>query len=294
MKKLLLAVVFCFVVFQLSFCYALDWKRLHEEADKLDLTGALLAVEERPRSVDDLYKLGLVYLNLHKDNQAGETFEGILKLNPGIIEAKWGQAEVLRRQHKLDKSEELLNEVLREAPGLSAACISLAYIEYIKMNFNKSVSLARTVLDQGENKVDSTNYVRALTLFAGAKGMIAHYGGPISKVINGTPVLPALKKAQRIQPQSAAVFFGLGSFYLLAPRVAGGDVENAVVYLEKGAKVDPNFPDFYVRLAQAYKIKGDNAKYKQYIDKALELDPGNELAKDIKNKTCKFICPGRD
>ena len=123
--------------------------------------------------------------------------------------------------------------------------------------------------------------------------MIAHYGGPLSKVINGTGVLPALRKAEALQPDNAGVLFGIGSYYLLAPGFAGGDRNAALDHLEKAVKADPLMADTYVRLAQAYKLKGNSEKYNVCLQKALEIDPQNELALDIKNKTCKFICVNR-
>ncbi len=120
--------------------------------------------------------------------------------------------------------------------------------------------------------------------------MIAHYGGPLSKIINGTAVLPSLKAAEKLQPESAGVKFGLGSFYLLAPTLAGGDLERAEAYLKKAIEIDPLFVDAYVRLGQLYKIKGDSVRYNEYLNKALKIDSQNELALDIKNGKCKFIC----
>jgi len=128
-------------------------------------------------------------------------------------------------------------------------------------------------------------------LRGGVKGMIAHYGGALSKVINGTAVLPNLKTAEKLQPEFSGVKFGLGSFYLLAPSLAGGDLGEAQKYLEEAVKIDPLFADAYVRLAQLYKIKGDTRRYNGYINKALEIDPKNELTLDVSSGKCKFICP---
>jgi tetratricopeptide (TPR) repeat protein len=196
----------------------------------------------------------------------------------------------LRRQHKLKESELILDELIKSLPQFSPAYISLAYIKYIQMDFEKSVQLARKVIGQGADNVDLSNYVRSYAMMAGAKGMIAHYGGPLSKAINGIAVMSNLRKAERLQPDSPGVLFGLGSFYLLAPGFAGGNVDKAGPYLEKAIKIDPGFSDAYVRLAQFYKLKRDNEKYQAYLNKALEIDPQSELALDIKNGNCKFIC----
>jgi len=37
-------------------------------------------------------------------------------------------------------------------------------------------------------------------------------------------------------------------------------------------------------------MKGDDAKFSEYLSRALEIDPENALAKDAKSKQCKFIC----
>ena len=65
----------------------------------------------------------------------------------------------------------------------------------------------------------------------------ASNGGPLSKLLNGTQVLPNLKKAEKLQPDSAAVLFGL--VLLLHPVDVitaqsgvpgrGHDLENAAV-----------------------------------------------------------------
>ncbi|MCK9615370.1 MAG: hypothetical protein M0R48_07700, partial [Candidatus Omnitrophica bacterium] len=238
-------------------CHALDWKKIHEEADKKDIKQAKSIQQENPQSQEAFYLLGLVYLNEYKNNEAGSTFGIMLNNNPDSIEAKWGLAEVLRRGHKLDKSEKILNEVIKENPQFSPAYISLAYIRYIKLDFKGASQLAYRVIKQQRKNVDATNYVRALLLYAGAKGMIAHYGGPISKIINGTSVFPALDTAQKLLPEYPGVYYGFGSFYLLAPKAIGGDIDKAKEYLEKAIKADPFFADSYVRLSQAYQLKGD-------------------------------------
>ncbi len=293
MKTLFLLLTIIVLFWQPSFCHALEWKRLHEEADKTDVLDILEYLEDNPDSIDGLYRLGSACLNLRKDREAEEAFKKILKLEPKTLEAKWGLAEVLRRSHKLEKSEDLINEVINSNPAFSPAYITLAYIKYTQLKFKDSLKLALKVIGKGKKASDLSNYVRAYLIVGAAKGMIAHYGGPISKLINGTAVLSNLKKAQRLQSNSPSVMFGLGSFYLLAPPLAGRDLEKAKRYLKVAIELDPLFADAYVRLGQVYKVKGEEEEYQRYLNKALEIDSGNELANDIKNGKCKFICVGK-
>lgn len=291
MKKISFAcLVFC--LFILHDCFALDWKKLHEKADNQSLTQSLMASQKGPGSLEDSYVLGLAYLNQHRDKEAEAGFGKILERDPGAIEAQWGMAEALRRQHQLERAEELLGEIIRGHPGFYPAYISMAYLKYTRLDFKESARLALRVIKAGRGKVDLSNYTRAYCLYAGAKGMIAHYGGPLSKLINGAAVKSKLDRAEELQPNSAGVLFGLGSFYLLAPRIAGGDPLKSEAYLRRAIRIDPFFADAYVRLAQLYKIKGEDAFFEKYLRKALELDPGNELAFDIRSGRCRFICVG--
>jgi len=294
MKRLLVSAALLIFMAGTSYSDTGDFKQLHESADSTSLSQALTSAQGKPDSVKDLYVLGLIYLNQHQNAQARDIFSSILKAEPDYFAAKWGVAEVLRRQHDLSQSQKLLREILREHSEFPPACISLAYISYIRMDFKGAVLLAHKVLSQGIKKVDLSNYVRARLILGGSKGMMAHYGGPLSKIISGTAVLPNLKKAQELQPDSAGVLFGMGAFYLLAPKVIGGDIDTALKYLKKAIEVDPLFVDAYVRLAQAYRTRGDLDKYEFYLGEAFRIDPLNELALDTKSGSCKFICSARN
>lgn len=290
MKKIFLSFLILFIY--LTELYPMDWKALHNKADMLALSAAQDAAAGNQGLLEDQYVLGLVYLNLHQDQAAYQVFAALLDSYPDMAELKWGLAESLRRLHNTDKAESLLNEVIKQDAAFAPALISLAYIKYFKMDFTGSVRLASKVIQQGQDKVDLSNYARAYAMYAGSKGMLAHYGGLFSKAIDGLAVKTNLDKAQKLQPDSPAVLFGLGSYYLLAPVIAGGNKNKAEEYLNKALEVDPFFADVYVRLAQLAKIRGEKEKYNSYMSKALELDPGNELALDTTSGRCKFICTG--
>jgi tetratricopeptide (TPR) repeat protein len=290
LKRLIFVVVIGLFLAQMPLVFALDWQALHERADRITLEEAQEVFSQNPDSLDALYILALVYLNGHQDKQADGAFQQMLKIQPRSTEARWGRAEVLRRRRSLAESERMLNELMESDPEFFPAYISLAYLKYTRLDFKESVNLAYQVKRQGRDKVDLSNYVRAYLLIAGGKGMLAYYGGPLAKVINGTAVLPNLKKAERLQPDSPAVLFGLGSFYFLSPAIIGGNLNKAEGYLKQAIEVDPLFADAYVRLAQVYRMKGEAARYEALLGKALEIDPENELARDAQSGKCAFIC----
>jgi len=290
--KKIAAITLGILLFSVINVFALDWKSLHEKADNLNLKEAVALIRNDSQSSENYYVLGLVYLNLHQDDRAEESFAIASKLSPDSLEARWGIAEAMRRKHALKEASSILNSILKLKPDFAPASISLAYIKYMEMDFQGSVNLALKVIDLGRERVDLSNYVRAYCLYSGAKGMIAHYGGPLSKAINGLSVKPNLEKAEKLQPNSPGVLFGLGSYYFLAPVIAGGDKKKAEIYLKRAIEADPLFVDAYIRLAQLYKIRKDMDKYNLYINKAISLDPKNELLVDQQSGRCKFICIG--
>ncbi len=280
--------IFCLALSGKGYC--LDWKILHEQADRDTLSQAEEKFDADAGSLNDLYVAGLVCLNQHRNDEAENIFNKIIALDPQYYPAKWGIAEVFRRNHQLGQAKKMSEEVIKDYPDFFPAYLTLAYTEYLKLNLNRSASLALAVIKHGKKKVDLANLSRAYLLYGGSKGLIAYHGGPISKVINGTSVLLALKKAQALQPDSAETFLGLGTFYILAPGVVGGDLEKGIEFLNKAAKADPQLPAVYVRLAQAYKIKGNQAKYAEYLNQALKIDPENEFALDTQSGECKYAC----
>lgn len=253
--------------------------------------GAVSAAGEPAQSTEELYAMGLVHLRDRKDAQAAEVFDDILSLDPEIYEAQWGRAEALRRLHRLEESEEALKKLLKAHPDFSPAYITLARIRYIRMDFEGAVRLGKKVLQAGPLRADKTSTTAAYLIVGDSKGMLAYYGGPIAKTVHGIAVAGYLKAAEKLQPGSAAVDFSIGSYYLLAPPAAGRDINKAEEYLKRAMASDPRFSDVYVRLAQVYRMKADKDKYREYLNRALEIDPENELGLDIKSGRCKFVCP---
>jgi tetratricopeptide (TPR) repeat protein len=286
--QIIFALAYLTIPFQAG---ALDWKALHERAVLTDIKTALNNQKSEPDSLENLYVLGLVYLKFYKIQNAENVFKNMDDIDSSSIEAKWGALECARRKRLGEQAGKGLYAVIESNPEFAPAYISLAYYKYMNFDFNESARLTYAVTKMDPENVDSDNYVRAYALFGGAKGMIAHYGGPLSKMINGGLVSSYLKKAEELDPDSAAALVGMGGYYLLAPPLLGKDLEKAEQYLLKAKEADPLFPDTYVRLAQLYRAKGDNDKYERYLEKALSLDPQNEIGLDVKSRACRFICP---
>lgn len=73
--------------------------------------------------------------------------------------------------------------------------------------------------------------------------------------------------------ESYSVYLGLGRLYLEAPTVLGGNSKQAIEYLEKGLKLNPNHTMMRAELAQAYIANNRNADAKKQIETVLSTTP---------------------
>jgi tetratricopeptide (TPR) repeat protein len=103
----------------------------------------------------------------------------------------------------------------------------------------------------------------------------------LNKLRYGTQIRCHFLKAKEFAPDLPEVHLGLGTFYLLAPPIVGGNLNGALKELELAVKIAPDFATANARLAQAYKRKGDLEKYKYYFQRAKELDPDNEVLMEL-------------
>ena len=269
---------------------ASSWVDWHTRAQEMSLSEAQARASAPGAGAEDWYVLGLRELDQYRFADADQAFARVLALDPNNLAARWGRAEVLRGQHDFAASVPILEQVLREDPRFAPALNSLAYIKYMQMSFTESSRLTGQVINLGEGQVDRESLVRAHGLYAAAKGMLAQTGGPLARSANFFAVQRHLRLARELDPESVVVLFGYGSYYMSIPTVLGGDLDKAREYLLAAVKRDPLFAEPYARLAQLAKVQGDEEAYQRYLDQALALDPRNEVALDLKEGTCRFIC----
>jgi len=223
----------------------------------------------------------LVLLKVRNDAAALAEIEKVLAVNSADIEALWGKAEVLRRGYSFAESEKILQQVLSQNPGHTSSLISLSYIRYHDGRFEEALALLKKVL--GQRNLSRENKALSYMLIGSINAKKASLGGLFSKVVYGTHIRGYFEKAKHLAPDLSEVYLGLGTFYLLAPRIVGGDTQRAIVELETAVRLTPEFATANVRLAQAYKKKGNMEKYNFYFQQAQRLDPNNEILKELKD-----------
>lgn len=217
-------------------------------------------------------------LKARKDRQALAIFQEILKIQPDNLEARWGKAEVLRRERDYQEAENLLKTILKENPRQPSSLISLAYIRYKADKLNEALKLVNRALENCRS--DSENKALCFMMLGTINSRRSEKGGFFSKIRYGTHIRGYFLKAKALAPQLPEVHLGLGTFYLLAPKIAGGNLNNAIAELELTVKLAPDFATANARLAQAYQKNGLEEKYEFYLNRAKTLDPDNEALKE--------------
>lgn len=229
--------------------------------------------------VDKKQEQLLDYLRVRQDDKAWQVAQEILSRDFGNITALWARAELMRRAYDLENSAGLLKHILKENPAHAPSLISLAYIYYYNRDFNQALSLLKQVID--DPKAGKQNLAMAYMLTGSINAKKSSAGGIFSKLAYGTRVRSYFEKAKQLSADLPEVYLGLGSFYLLAPAIAGGNIDKAIENLEYAVELAPGFATANARLAQAYKKKGNLEKYNYYLARAKELDPENEALKEI-------------
>jgi predicted Zn-dependent protease len=224
----------------------------------------------------------LQWLKFRKDADALAIFERILTKQPDNLDALWGKAEVFRRSRRHKEAEGIINAILKKEPKHIASLVSLAHIRYKEDKLNEAQGLINQAL--GENCLDKESQARAYVILSSINSKYALKGGLLSKIKYGTKIKSYILKAKELAPDLPEVHLALGTFYLLAPKIIGGSLEKAIEELEYTVKIAPDFTTANARLAQAYNKKGIQDKYNFYLKRAENLDPENEVLKEISIK----------
>jgi len=265
-----------------------DWRAAHAQAESLTAGDAARLAAGTDEGPAGLYRAGLFYLRTYQLDAAQDVFQQILARGDRP-EARWGLAEIAKCRHHYEESAAATKRVIEERPGFAPAYLTMAHLRYLQLDFTGAVEWAGKVINMRPN-VDHRNLIYAHGLYAAARGALALRAGPVSGTINGLASLRHLRIIRNLDADCFVTHFGWGSFYALAPVAVGGSLDKAEASLKRALEIEPYFPDAYVRLAQIYRKKGDTELYELYLNKALEMDPQNELAADVRTGACEFFC----
>jgi len=284
-KKLIPA--FVFLGLSVLPAFGADWKALTDEAVSL-APAAVATLESRgKKSEQDVYILTLIYYRQYSHAGLKKLFNDCEKTLPDSAAIKLLQGIILMREHQHRPSRAVLDAVLKTHPDFYPALFVLGHQCYLQKDYKQAYVLARQLLDR-KKELSRYHLTASLVLAAGARGFTAPRNWlraiPVYFEVTGY-----FRDAKKIMPESAEVLYGLGCFHLLTPAFVGGDLDLAISMLEKSRRLTPLNTQVYVRLAQAYRAKKDEAAYRKNIARAVELDPFDEMLVDYLSGEKTFL-----
>jgi tetratricopeptide (TPR) repeat protein len=243
-------------------------------------TQAIISPEQPPPPVqtDKLLK----FLKHRQDKEALAECKHILLTDQKNITARWAEAEILRRSYRYKESEELLLALLHDSPEHIPSLISLANIKYHANDLQEATKILSRLLSRSD--LDNGQRALVYVVLGSVAAQKAAQGGLLLKISQGPRIKGYFLKAKALSADLPEVYLGLGSFYLLAPSLIGGDVDKAIKELETAFYLSPQFATVNARLAQAYLSKGDMVKYEFYFNRVKALEPDNAVLKEIESE----------
>jgi hypothetical protein len=285
MKKILLSIIFICLFYPAA--HASDWKNWADAAVAMS-PGTIAGLEnKKDKTEQDVYSLTLIYYRefnhiklkkIFKDNEKNMSASPALRLLEGII---------LMQEHRHEESRNILTGVMKTHPDFYPALITLSHMSYLQKDFARAYATSKQLLAK-KKELSRYHHAVSLLLAAGSKSILTR-----KNLVRAIPayfeVKGYFKEAQKLMPDSFEVLYATGTYQLLTPAVAGGNLDRAIGLLEKARALAPLNTNVYVRLAQGYRARGDAAAYQKNIAQAMGLDPHDELLLDYLSGEKAFI-----
>ena len=276
MKRILPLIIFA--SFLCSSSFAADWKSPADLAIGMSREAVVSLENKKDKSAQDIYVLTIVYYREFQLAKLKQLLGGEEKRAANGPQLKLLQGIAFMGEHRYQESRGILAAVLKTHPDFYPALVALAHLDYLQKDFDRAYQRALQLIGK-RKELSRFHFTVSLMLAAGARGVLAKrnllVAIPAYFEVNGY-----LAEAQKQMPDSAEVLYAVGSYHLLTPAVAGGDLEKAIALLERSRQMTPLNPDVCVRLAQAYRAYGRPDVSGKYLRQAAQLDPRNELLVD--------------
>lgn len=229
------------------------------------------AVKLDPNFFNSRYNLGMVQVFLKKWQPAKENLEKAIALGAPQPEVHFELAKALRGMGDSASAMEqikLYQQLKKADDDATQAAVSSGQGDR-DMDAGKLDEAIRQYREAVQAQPQSANYRYKLAVALHRKGDVA---GEREQ----------LEEAIKIDPKMAGAQNSLA--FLLA---RSGDAEGAVEHYKLAVQAAPDWTDAWINLAAELAVDTRFAEARQAVDKALELDPSNARAKELKDQLAR-------
>jgi tetratricopeptide (TPR) repeat protein len=209
-------------------------------------------LEAEPRNPEALHLLGVVALQVGRNDLAVDYIQQALRFRPDAPTAHNNLGIALRGQGKLDDAIASYQQALRLTPN------------YAEAYYN----LANALRDQGKLDEAITRYQQALRLKPDYAEAYNNLGSVLTSIGKVEEAVANIQQAMRLRPDNAEAHNNLGN----ALRDQG-KLEEAIASYQQALRLKPNYADAYNNLGNALMDQGKLDEAITNYQQALRLKP---------------------
>ena len=204
-------------------------------------------------------KLGKAYNGAGDKRAAFDKFAKAIELDRNDYKSYYEIGIIFNELGKKNDSQVMLDNTLRIKPDYTPASELLAVVLCSQNKYDEAINVYKNAI-----KYDSENYQLYYSL-----GIVRTELRDFDEALN------CYKKAIEIKDDLFEAYFSLGQIYLLK-----GELKDAEENFKKSA-LDPDIAGkAYYQLAKTYILNNDEIKAVNYIEYAIEIDPGYRYKAD--------------
>ncbi len=210
-----------------------------------------------------------IYALLNNNDLADRYISSALRVDPNLAEAYFLRGIIYRsdfyergKQDSWDRAVSSFQTAVEQDPEYYAA--------YVEMGVMHSEIGSDLALDYFNSALaifpESTEAWYGIGMFHQTKGELEE-------------AIMAYKTVVLYDSTWADPYYNQGYIHL----IINGNLDSAIFYLSKATELDPNYYQAYNNLGLAYETKGDRVNAKKFYQKAVDINPDFQLAKDNLN-----------
>jgi tetratricopeptide (TPR) repeat protein len=249
------------------------------------------AVLEKPDYADLRCYLGATYFHLGELEKARGEFEHALTLSPRYKKACYYHGLLLYMLGEKERATELITKAIDGEMNKVPLNVSLALVHLREGNLEEAMTVLHEILNAGYGSPDVLYFVGEVYLRTEHLDEAEHF---LRKSLEGNPsflrareklahVLMKKGKLEEAEELLESLETDFADLYKIKGDIKfhRGDIDSALAFYRKSLEVNSEYGEAVLSLAMALRKKGLEEEAEQVLQRLIEVDPENVLARNM-------------